>query len=177
MIIESIKSEYQRYKSLTENAIAQVKDDDVHKVLGEEGNSIAVIMNHLSGNLKSRFTNFLTEDGEKPWRKRDDEFEEKLEDRTILIKKWEESWRILLNEINALQDFDLSKVVRIRGKELTVSEALQRSLAHAAYHVGQIVLLARIHVGKNWKSLSIARGKSQEYNLNLTKERPAGDRH
>lgn len=177
MIIESIKSEYQRYKSLTENAIAQVKDDDVHKVLGEEGNSIAVIMNHLSGNLKSRFTNFLTEDGEKPWRKRDDEFEEKLEDRTILIKKWEESWRILLNEINALQDFDLSKVVRIRGKELTVSEALQRSLAHAAYHVGQIVLLARIHVGKNWKSLSIARGKSQEYNLNPTKERPAGDRH
>lgn len=177
MIIESIKSEYQRYKSLTENAIAQVKDDDVHKVLGEEGNSIAVIMNHLSGNLKSRFTNFLTEDGEKPWRKRDDEFEEKLEDRTILIKKWEESWRILLNEINALQDFYLSKVVRIRGKELTVSEALQRSLAHAAYHVGQIVLLARIHVGKNWKSLSIARGKSQEHNLNPTKERPAGDRH
>lgn len=177
MIIESIKSEYQRYKSLAEKAIAQIKDDDVHKVLGEDGNSIAVIMNHLSGNLKSRFTNFLTEDGEKPWRKRDDEFEEKLEDRTILIKKWEESWRILLNEINALQDFDLSKVVRIRGKELTVSEALQRSLAHAAYHVGQIVLLARIHVGKNWKSLSIARGKSQEYNLNPTKERPAGDRH
>ncbi len=177
MIIESIKSEYQRYKSLTENAIAQVKDDDVHKVLGEEGNSIAVIMNHLSGNLKSRFTNFLTEDGEKPWRKRDDEFEEKLEDRTILIKKWEESWRILLNEINALQDSDLSKVVRIRGKELTVSDALQRSLAHASYHVGQIVLLARIHVGKKWKSLSISRGKSQEYNLNPTKERPAGDRH
>lgn len=177
MLIESIKSEYQRYKSLTENAIAQIKDNDLHKVLGEDGNSIAVIMNHLSGNLKSRFINFLTEDGEKPWRNRDEEFEEKLEDRTILLKRWDESWQILFYEIDALQDSDLSKVVRIRGKELTVSEALQRSLAHAAYHVGQIVLLARIHVGKNWKSLSIPRGKSQEYNLNPTQERPAGDRH
>jgi hypothetical protein len=91
MIVESIKSEYQRYKSLAEMAIAQVKDDDFHKVLGEDGNSIAVIMNHLSGNLKSRFTNFLTEDGEKPWRNRDEEFEKKLEDGTILLKKWDES--------------------------------------------------------------------------------------
>jgi uncharacterized damage-inducible protein DinB len=172
MIIESIKSEYQRYKSLTEAAIAQIKDDDLHKVISEDNNSIAVIMNHLSGNLKSRFINFLTEDGEKPWRHRDEEFEEKREDRAMLLKKWEESWRILFHEIDALQDSDLGKVVRIRDKELTVSEALQRSLAHASYHVGQMVLLARVHVGKDWKSLSIPRGKSQEYNLNPTKERP-----
>jgi uncharacterized damage-inducible protein DinB len=171
MIIESIKSEYQRYKSLAEKAIVQVKDDDLHKVIGEDNNSIAVIMNHISGNLKSRFTNFLTEDGEKPWRHRDQEFEKKPEDRTILLKKWEESWKILFDEINALQDSDLSKVVKIRGQALTVSDALQRSLAHASYHVGQIVLLARIHVGKDWKSLSIPRGKSQEYNLNPTKAR------
>ena len=84
MIIESIKSEYQRYKSLAEAAITQVKDDDLHKVIGEDNNSIAVIMNHISGNLKSRFTNFLAEDGEKPWRNRDEEFEEKREDRAIL---------------------------------------------------------------------------------------------
>ncbi|MGH7452807.1 MAG: DUF1572 family protein, partial [bacterium] len=128
MIVEPIKFEYQRYKSLAEMAIAQVKDDDLHKVLGEDGNSIAVIMSHISGNLKSRFTNFLTEDGEKPWRNRDEEFEEKPEDRTILLKKWDESWKILFDEINALQDSDLSKVVRIRGQELTVSDALQRSL-------------------------------------------------
>jgi uncharacterized damage-inducible protein DinB len=171
MILDSIKSEYQRYKSLAEAAIAQVKDDDLHKVLGEDNNSITVIMNHISGNLKSRFTNFLTEDGEKPWRHRDGEFEEKREDRTILLKKWDESWSILFHEIDALQDSDLDKMVRIRGNELTVSDALQRSLAHASYHVGQIVLLARIHVGRDWKSLSIPRGKSQEYNLNPTKER------
>lgn len=171
MIIESIKSEYQRYKSLAEKSIAQIKDGDLHKVVGEDGNSIAVIMNHISGNLKSRFTNFLTEDGEKTWRNRDEEFEEKLEDRTILQKKWDESWSTLFHEIGSLQDSDLGKVIRIRGTEFTVSEALQRSLAHTSYHVGQIVLMARIHVGRDWKSLSIPRGKSQEYNSNPTKER------
>ncbi|MGA9994030.1 MAG: DinB family protein [Pyrinomonadaceae bacterium] len=171
MIVESIKFEYQRYKSLAEGALAQIKDDDVHKVLGEDGNSIAVTMNHLSGNLKSRFTNFLTEDGEKPWRNRDEEFEEKLEDRAVLLKRWDESWSILFDEINSLKDSDLSKVVKIRGKDSTVSDALHRSLAHLAYHVGQIVLIARAHVGAEWQSLSIPRGKSQEYNLNPTNER------
>jgi uncharacterized damage-inducible protein DinB len=171
MIVESIKTEYQRYKSLAEMALAQVKDDDLHQVLGEDGNSIAVVMNHLSGNLKSRFTNFLTEDGEKSWRKRDEEFEGHSEDRTILLKKWDASWRILFDEINSLNDSDLGSVVRIRGKELTVSDALHRSLAHVANHVGQIVLMARIHIGREWKSLSIPRGKSQEYNLNPTRER------
>jgi uncharacterized damage-inducible protein DinB len=171
MVIEPIKSEYQRYKSLAEKAVAQIKDDDLHKVVGDDGNSIAVVMNHLSGNLKSRFSNFLTEDGEKPWRNRDEEFEEKLENRTILFKKWDESWSILSHEMDSLQDSDLGKVIRIRGTEFTVSEALQRSLAHTSYHVGQIVLMARIHVGRDWKSLSIPRGNSQEYNLNPTKER------
>jgi uncharacterized damage-inducible protein DinB len=171
MIIESIKLEYQRYKSLAEMAFAQVKDDDLHKLLGEDSNSIAVIMNHISGNLKSRFTNFLTEDGEKSWRNRDTEFEEEPEDRPALLKKWDASWEILFDEINSLNDSDLGKVVRIRGKELTVSDALHRSLAHVANHVGQIVLMARIHVGREWKSLSIPRGKSQEYNLAPTKER------
>jgi hypothetical protein len=127
MIIKSLKSEYQRYKSLAEAAIAQIKDDDLHKVLGEDGNSIAVIMNHISGNLKSRFTNFLTEDGEKPWRNRDQEFEETQEDRTILLKKWDEAWMILFHEIDSLQDADFGRVVRIRGKESTVADALERS--------------------------------------------------
>lgn len=171
MLLEPIRSEYRRYKSLAESAIAQIKDDDLRKVIGEENNSIAVIMNHLSGNLKSRFTNFVPEDGEKSWRNRDQEFEETKEDRASLFLKWEESWKTLFAEINALQDSDLSKVVKIRAQELTAADALQRSLAHVSYHVGQIVLLARIHVGREWKSLSIPRGKSQEYNLNPTKEK------
>jgi uncharacterized damage-inducible protein DinB len=171
MVIESIGSEYQRYKSLAEMAISQVKDDDLHEVVGEDANSIAVIMNHISGNLKSRFTNLLTEDGEKSWRNRDEEFEEKLESRTILLERWDESWKILFDEVNSLKDSDSGKTVRIRSKELTVLDALQRSLAHVSYHVGQIVLLGRIHVGKDWKSLSIPRGKSREYNLTPTKER------
>jgi len=171
MIVESIKSEYQRYKSLAEMAISQVKDDDLHRVLAEDVSSIAVVMNHIAGNLKSRFTDFLTEDGEKSWRDRDGEFEEKLEDRAALRKKWDEAWRILLDEIDRLKDSDLGRAVRIRGKELTVSDALQRSLAHVSYHVGQIVLMGRACVGRGWKSLSIPRGKSQEYSLNPTRER------
>jgi hypothetical protein len=172
MLIQSIKSEYQRYKSLAEQAVAQVKDNDLHTALGEDGNSIAVIMNHLSGNLASRFTNFRSEDGEKSWRDRDVEFEKKSEEREVLLNTWDNSWAILFNEIISLNDPDLSGVVRIRGKELTIADALERSLAHVSYHVGQIVLLARIHVGKEWKSLSIPRGQSKEYNLNPTKERP-----
>jgi uncharacterized damage-inducible protein DinB len=171
MIVESITSEYQRYKSLAEMAVAQVSDDGLRQVIGEDNNSIAVIIQHIYGNLKSRFTNFLTEDGEKPWRKRDEEFEEKVEDRIVILEKWDASWGILFDEINSLSDSDLGRVVKIRGKELTVSDALERSLAHVSYHVGQIVLLARIQVGRDWKSLSIPRGKTQEYNLAPAKER------
>ena len=171
MIIESIKSEYERYKSLAEGAISQVKDDDLHKKLGDDDNSIAVIMNHLSGNFKSRFTNFLTEDGEKSWRDRDGEFDERMESRARLLERWEESWKILYDQIDALKDSDLGKMIKIRGKELNVCDALQRSLAHASYHVGQIVLMARVFAGSKWQSLSIPRGKSREYNLNPTKER------
>jgi uncharacterized damage-inducible protein DinB len=163
MIIESIRFEYRRYKSLVEKAIAQIKDDDLFRVIGDDGNSIAVTMNHLSGNLKSRFTNFLTEDGEKSWRNRDVEFEEKIEDRMTLIKKWEESFQVLFDQLEQLEDSDFGKIVKIRGQELTVSDALQRSLAHFSYHAGQVVLLARVHVGKEWKSLSIPRGKSQDF--------------
>ncbi len=171
MVIESIKSEYQRYKSLAEMSLSQVKDDHLHMVFGEDGNSIAVVMKHLFGNLKSRFTNFLDEDGEKPWRERDKEFEEGFEKRTELLKKWDESWGILFDQLDSLKDSDLSKIVRIRNKELSVLDALERSLAHASYHVGQIVLMARIQVGKDWKSLSIPRGKSQEYPVSPTRER------
>jgi uncharacterized damage-inducible protein DinB len=171
MVIESITAEYERYKSLTEMAIAQVKDPALHRVIGEDNNSIAVVMNHLSGNLKSRFTNFLTEDGEKPWRNRDQEFTETSEDRATLFKRWDEAWKVLFDAIRSLRDADLGKTVTIRRQELSVSDALQRSLAHTSYHVGQIVLMARAHAGASWKSLSVPRGQSQAYSAQPTKER------
>jgi len=168
MIVASIQSEFQRYKSLAEKALSQIQDKELHKIIGEDNNSIAVIMNHLSGNLKSRFTNFLTEDGEKTWRNRDQEFEERAEARTVLLQKWEQGWGVLFESLSVLHDSDLSKAVKIREQEMSVAAALQRSLAHVSYHVGQIVLLARIHVGKEWKSLSIPRGKSQEFYLKMS---------
>lgn len=171
MLIESIKSEYQRYKSLAEMAISQVKDTHLHLVVGDDNNSIAVVIKHIFGNLRSRFTNFLDEDGEKPWRERDKEFEEGFEKRTDLMRNWEGAWKILFDQLDLLKDSDLGKAVKIRNKELWVCDALERSLAHVSYHVGQIVLMSRIHAGKDWKSLSIPRGKSQEYLLNPTKER------
>ncbi|MEW5843014.1 MAG: DinB family protein [Bacteroidota bacterium] len=171
MVIESIKSEYNRYKSLAELAVVQVKDEDFQKIISGTENSIAILMNHLSGNLKSRFTNFLTEDGEKPWRNRDEEFEESNKNRDALLKDWNESFEILLGELNKLTDADLLRKVKIRETELTVSDALTRSLSHLSYHVGQIVFIARQHVGANWKSLSIPKGKSQTYNLDPTKEK------
>ncbi|MCL4551842.1 MAG: DUF1572 domain-containing protein [Bacteroidetes bacterium] len=171
MVIESIKSEYNRYKSLTELSVAQVKDEDLQKIISGTENSIAILMNHLSGNLKSRFTNFLTEDGEKLWRNRDEEFEESNKNRDALLKDWNEAFGILLGELDKLTDADLPRKVKIRETELTVSDALARSLSHLSYHVGQIVFIARQHVGANWKSLSIPKGKSQTYNLNPTKEK------
>ena len=166
MVIDSIKNEYSRYKSQVELAIDQIQDADLHSVVREGGNTIAILMNHLSGNLKSRFTNFLNEDGEKPWRDRDQEFEELQEDRSILLKNWKESWNILFDQLDKLTDSDLGRIIKIRNRDLTVSDALIRSLSHLSYHAGQIVLVAKIHVGKGWKTLSVPIGKSKEYNLN-----------
>ncbi len=171
MIIEAIKSEYERYKSLAELAANQITKEEFHKPLGEDGNSIAIIMKHLSGNLKSRFTNFLTEDGEKSWRNRDSEFEEENESASELFSDWNEAFEVLFKQLNLLTDNDLGKTIMIRGNELTVASALERSLSHLSYHVGQIVLIAKWIAGKNWKTLSIPKGNSKEYNKNPTKEK------
>lgn len=171
MIISSIKSEYLRYKKLGEGAIEQIPDDGINKVFGEDNNSIAVIVYHISGNLKSRFTDFLKTDGEKSWRKRDTEFFERNFTREELNEKWNEGWNVLMETLAILSDADLNKLVTIRKKELTVIEALHRSLAHTSYHVGQIVYIARTIIGKDWKSLSIPRGESVEYNKNPVKEK------
>lgn len=154
-----------------EKALSQVPDEDLNEVLGADNNSIAMIVRHLSGNLVSRFTDFLTSDGEKPWRNRDSEFEDTTYDRQDVEQLWVEGWDVLESELSRLSDDHLQRHVYIRGQSLTVNQALCRSLAHVSYHVGQIVFLARIFNGGDWQWITIPKGRSQEYNRNPTKEK------
>jgi hypothetical protein len=151
---------YRMYKEMAERAIDQVpSDDDLNRELDEKSNSIAIIARHMSGNLRSRFRDFLTSDGEKPDRNRDTEFEsEGRISRAQLLQSWNAAWEIALGSIEALSPNDLERTVRIRGEELLVVDALNRSVTHAAYHVGQIVYLAR-HFAPNWQTLSIPKAR------------------
>jgi len=171
-IISSIEGEYRRYKNLGEGAIRQLREDEIAKSGPGGGNSIAVIVWHLSGNLKSRFTDFLTSDGEKPWRKRDEEFEARAVTSAELLERWNEGWKTVLGTLAGLTDSDLSRTVTIRGVGFQVHEALHRLMAHTSYHVGQIVYLAKSFRGTEWETLSIPLGKSEEYNRNPTMEKP-----
>lgn len=170
-LIQSIEAEYQRYKALGESAITQVSAQELTQPFG--GNSIATIAWHMSGNLVSRFTDFLTTDGEKPWRKRDEEFEPRQVTKEALLQKWEAGWAVLFATLQTLNDADLPRIVTIRKQELRVHEALHRSLAHASYHVGQIVLIAKSFRGAEWKYLSIPPAGSTAYNQNPSLEKPA----
>jgi hypothetical protein len=170
--IASIETEFRRYKGLGDAAFQQVTDDELVQPAPNGGNSIAILVWHLSGNFASRFTDFLTSDGEKPWRRRDEEFDDRAVTRDELLAKWNRGWTILDSSLIALTDKNLSDVVVIRGVEFKVHEALHRSLAHASYHVGQIVFLAKMFRGDAWTTLSIARGASAAYNANPTRERP-----
>jgi uncharacterized damage-inducible protein DinB len=171
-IVASIQAEYLRYKALGEQAIAQLDGAALSAPPAGGGNSIATICWHLSGNLRSRFTDFLTTDGEKPWRKRDEEFEPRAVSRDELLEKWEQGWSVLLDTLDALSDDDLERTVTIRKQPLSVSEALFRSLAHASYHVGQIVYAAKAARGDRWTYLSIPPGGSEQYNQQPTLDRP-----
>lgn len=174
MLVQDFVEEYARYRALGEKAMAQVSDGALNRVMAPDGNSIAVLVRHIGGNLASRFTNFLTEDGEKPWRDRDREFDDGTFTRGQLDEAWNTGWTILESELGRLTDADLERIVTIRRKELTVHAALSRSLSHVAMHVGQIILLARMLAEAPWQSLSIPRGQSQLYNQNPTLEkRPA----
>ncbi len=163
-VLQAIKESFQYEKDLVERAIAQVPDSKMHESLDPQTNSIVIMMKHISGNLRSRWTDFLTTDGEKDWRNRDQEFIDDFESREQLMEYWEGGWAVLFDTIDSLNESDLGKTVTIRGYEHTVPKALVRSNAHIAYHVGQIMMVARIHCGENWKTLTIERGKSQEYN-------------
>lgn len=155
---------YAHYKELAEKAVAQVKDEELHRMLGEDGNSMAVLMRHIAGNLRSRFTSFLTSDGEKPWRDREGEFTEGTLGRTELLAEWEAGWAVFFREAGGLKEADMARTVLIRNEPHTVLDALHRQLAHYAYHVGQIILLARVFTGVRWVSLSIPRGGSRRFN-------------
>jgi hypothetical protein len=170
-VVASIEAEYKRYKALAEMAIAQLDDVHIGRALAAEDNSIATIVWHVSGNLASRFTDFLTSDGEKPWRDRESEFDPRSVGKAEVTKKWEEGWRVLLGALSQLTDADLPRSVAIRGQSLTVNDALHRSLAHVSYHVGQIVYLAKSFRGAEWTSLSIPRGGTAAYNQNPTREK------
>ena len=165
-VLNSIGSEYRRYKGLGEGAIAQLDDADFSKPAGG-GNSIAILVWHISGNLKSRFTDFLTSDGEKPWRARDEEFIDRSVTRAQLLETWEEGWRVLFAALATLQPDDLERTVTIRTQPMAVHDALHRSLAHVSYHVGQIVYIAKALRGDTWKYMSIPPGKSEEFNRRL----------
>jgi len=171
-IIESIRGEFVRYKALAEAAIAQVDETDLSREPAADGNSIVTICWHVSGNLQSRFTDFLTTDGEKPWRNRDEEFDARRVSREALLEKWEAGWGVLLAALSALDDADLGRTIAIRGQALRVDEALHRSLAHTTYHCGQIVLLAKNARGAGWRSLSIPRGQSSAFNRNPVGQLP-----
>lgn len=175
-LIDSIRAEYLRYKALAEAAIEQLSDDQLSAPGPNGGNSIAVISWHVAGNLSSRFTDFLTTDGEKPWRQREEEFKARTVTRPELLAKWSEGWDVLLGALSSLTDQQLQRTVTIRSQPLLVHEALHRSLAHLSYHVGQIVYVAKAMRGKDWKYLSIPPGKSDAYNQAPTSEKPASHR-
>ena len=171
MSLSAFRIEFARYRRLAEGALDQVPEEALGRELGADGNSIAILVGHLAGNLRSRFTDFLTSDGEKSWRERDREFLDPGLARAELMERWSEAWAVLESTLEALGEADLERRVVIRGTELSVAEALARSSCHVAYHVGQLVLLARHAVGADWRSLSIPKGGSQAYNRNPTLER------
>jgi hypothetical protein len=172
-VLDSIKGEYLRYRALADGAMAQLTDAQLSAEGPNGGNSIAVICWHLSGNFASRFTEFLTSDGEKPWRQRESEFARRAPTREELQARWSGGWAILLDALAPLTDADLSRTVLLRGQPFLVHEALLRSLAHVAYHTGQIVYLAKALRGTDWQYLSIPPGQSDAYNRNPSLDRAA----
>src|SRR6478752_3462772 len=142
-------------KRLADRAVEQVPDEKLHLALDANTNSVAVIMKHVAGNLLSRWTDFLTTDGEKPWRDRDDEFVDTFATRAELLAYWESGWQRLFDTLAALTPADLARTVTIRGEPHSVPLAIQRSMAHCAYHTGQILLIARVLTGENWTTITI----------------------
>jgi hypothetical protein len=165
---------FRNYKKMAERAIEQVSDEEFFALIDAESNSIAIIVKHIAGNLHSRWPDFLTTDGEKPDRHRDMEFEMIGDTRDSLMKFWETGWQTLFDNVEPLTPHDFSRTVQIRGEPHTIVEALNRQLTHYAYHVGQIVLLAKHFKSSAWKTLSVPKNRSAEFNQFLADKQAAG---
>ncbi|MDG5491422.1 DUF1572 domain-containing protein [Psychroserpens sp. SPM9] len=172
----SVTKQFEYYKSLGDKTITALTFDEIKHEFAEDSNSIAIIVKHMVGNMLSRWTHFLTEDGEKEWRQRDAEFEDSFKSKAEVLHYWNHGWACLFDAITPLTANDLERIIYIRNQGHTVTEAINRQLAHYAYHVGQLVFLGKLNQGKNWKSLSIPKGKSATYNQEkFSKEK--GRRH
>lgn len=172
-ITESIRTAFGRSRDLAERALDQLTDDELVAEGRGGANSVATIVWHMGANLESRFTDFLTTDGEKPWREREDEFLPRHVSRAVLMDRWNAGWACLDSALDGLADDDLARTVRIRHEPMTVADALHRALAHAAYHIGQIVWIAKSNRGDDWTSLSIPPGGTETFNRKMA-ERWAG---
>ena len=170
-IVSSVEAEFRRYQVLGQGVLDQLCDDELCWRPLDSQNSVAIIVWHVSGNLNSRFSDFLTSDGEKPWRDRESEFTAREVSRPQLLVKWDDGWNTLFHNLSGLTDDKLLDSIRIRRQELTVHHALCRSLSHTSYHVGQMVYIGKQLRGSSWKHLSIPPGGSENYNRNPTKER------
>lgn len=162
--LASARKQFAYYKLLGERTFAQLSDDQLFRQHNADTNSVATIVKHLWGNMRSRWTDFLTSDGEKPWRDREAEFDNDVRTREAMLAKWEEGWACLFGALEPLTDADLGRIIHIRNEGHTVLEAINRQLAHYPYHVGQIVHIGKMLRGEHWNSLSIPRGKSQDFN-------------
>lgn len=162
--LESLKKQFLFYKTLGEKAMEQLEEEQLFWQYNKESNSIAILVHHITGNMLSRFTDFLTSDGEKSWRNRDSEFINGFADKEELMAYWNNGWNCLMNALGQISESDLETIVYIRNEGHTVVEALNRQLAHYPYHIGQIIFIAKMMKNEEWKTLSIARNKSSEYN-------------
>lgn len=171
----SSRKQFEYYKMLVERTFVQLNEEDFFWRYNTESNSIAIIVEHLWGNMLSRWTDFLTTDGEKEWRRREAEFDSANKDASVMLKKWEEGWSCTFTALESINMDNISTPVFIRNQEHTIVEAINRQLGHYTYHIGQIVYIGRMLKGKEWKSLSIPRGKTKEYNKMKFSRPPARD--
>lgn len=162
--LSSARFEFNRYKILGDKTLAQLDENDIHWKYGESDNSISLIVKHMSGNMLSRWTNFLIEDGEKVWRDRETEFQHPPNSKAEVLAAWENGWQCLFDALNSLNAENFNNRIKIRNEEYTIIEAVNRQLAHYANHVGQIVLLGKMMKGSDWVSLSITKGDSSRFN-------------
>lgn len=172
--LKDASASFRNYKNMAEKAIEQISDEEFFAAIDSESNSVATIVKHVAGNLRSRWTDFLTSDGEKADRNRDTEFVIDGDTRESLMRFWESGWRTLFAALESLTIEDFSKFIKIRGEPHTIIEAVNRQLTHYAYHIGQIVLLAKHYRSSDWKTLSEPRNKSAAYNKLLAEKQKAG---